>query len=110
MAIYTAKSVSSRPIYDKNSPYAKTVFYGNYLDILNLPPMPKLASDQLFTVNRTYQLRPDLLAFDLYGDANLWWVFALRNPNVIKDPVFDMKPGARIFLPKKETITAAIGL
>jgi len=110
MATYTAQSATTRPVYDKNSPYAKTVFYGNYLDLINLPPIPKLASDQLFTVNRTYQLRPDLLAFDLYGDANLWWVFALRNPNVIKDPVFDMKPGAKIFLPKKETITSAIGL
>jgi hypothetical protein len=110
MAVYTAQSATTRPVYDKNSPYAKTVFFGNYLDLINLPTIPKLASDQYFTVNRTYQYRPDLLAYDLYGDANLWWVFAVRNPNTITDPVFGMKPGTKIFLPKKETITAAIGL
>lgn len=110
MATYTAQSVTARPVYDKNSPYAKTEFFGNYLDLVNLPFIPKLASDQFFTVNKTYQYRPDLLAYDLYGDANLWWVFAIRNPNTIQDPVFDMRFGTKIFLPQKDTITAALGL
>lgn len=110
MATYTADTSTTRPVYDKNSPYGKTDFYGNFLDLINLPAIPKLKDDQFFTVNRTYQFRPDLLAYDLYGDAALWWVFAVRNPNTIRDPVFDMKPGVKIFLPKKQTITAAIGI
>jgi len=48
------------------------------------------------------------LAFDLYGDPSLWWVFAVRNPNVISDPVFDMRIGARIAVPKKETLQGII--
>jgi prophage DNA circulation protein len=51
-----------------------------------------------------------LLAYDLYGDSALWWVFAMRNPNTIQDPVFDFLPGTTIFIPKKETIVAALGL
>jgi len=95
--------------YAKNSPYYNTGTFGKFLDIAQLPVMPKVADDVLFTVNKTYQHRPDLLAYDLYGDAGLWWAFALRNPGTLKDPVFDMRIGARIFLPKKETLTTLIG-
>ena len=104
-----AVTTNTKVVYNKSSPYSHTGFYGDYLDVANLPVMPRLADDVLFTVNKTYQYRPDLLAFDLYGDAGYWWVFSLRNPNAIKDPVFDMRVGARIYLPKKETITAMWG-
>jgi len=29
----------------------------------------------------------------------LWWVFALRNPDVIKDPIRDFKTGVVIIVP-----------
>lgn len=96
-------------VYTKSSPYARTTFHGKYLDVASLPVMPRLADDVSFVINKTYQYRPDLLAFDLYGDAGLWWVFAMRNPNNIRDPIFDMRSGRQIFLPKKETITALLG-
>ena len=59
---------------------------------------------------RSYKNRPDLLAADLYGDAALWWVFAARNPNVLKDPLFDFRPGVTIYIPTKETLVADLGL
>lgn len=90
--------------YSSTSVYSKTPFFGDFLDVAKLPEIPKLKDDVLFTVNKTYQFRPDLLAFDLYGDAAYWWVFALRNPNQIQDPVFSMISGTQIYLPKKETI------
>lgn len=95
--------------YARNSPYARTRFYGNFLDIADFPIIPKNADDVVFEINKTYQYRPDLLAFDLYGDANLWWVFALRNPNTVKDPVFDMRAGRKIYLPKKSTLSSLLG-
>jgi hypothetical protein len=95
--------------YSKSSPYSTTTVFGNFLDIASLPAIPKNPDDVLFQVNKTYQYRPDLLAFDLYGDSNLWWVFALRNPNAIKDPIFDMKIGNRIYLPKKTTLSGLVG-
>jgi len=54
-------------------------------------------------------MRPDLLAADLYGDANLWWVFAVRNPNIIQDPVFDFTAGTIIYVPSMVTLTTALG-
>jgi hypothetical protein len=90
--------------YNRNSPYFQTETYGNYLDVANFLMVPKSADDVVFTINKTYQFRPDLLAFDLYGDAGLWWVFAMRNPNSIEDPVFDMKIGRAIYLPKKDAL------
>lgn len=96
--------------YSKTSPYANTPVFGNFLDVTNLPTIPKDPDDVLFQINKTYQFRPDLLAFDLYGDATLWWVFALRNPNSIKDPIFDMKIGNRIYLPKKTALVGLLGV
>ena len=95
--------------YSKSSLYATTTFYGNFLDFANFPRIPRNADDVVFTINKTYQYRPDLLAYDLYGDANLWWVFALRNPNTIKDPLFDMTIGNKIYLPKKTDLAGIIG-
>lgn len=98
----------SNIVYEKKSPYATTEFYGKYLDVARLPVIPKLPDDVQFIVNKTYQFRPDLLAYDLYGDSKLWWVFALRNPNVIEDPVYDMRAGVPIYIPKKETLNAFV--
>jgi hypothetical protein len=51
-----------------------------------------------------------MLASDLYGDSALWWVFAMRNPNVLKDPLFDFRAGVQIFIPKKATLQQDLGV
>jgi hypothetical protein len=51
-----------------------------------------------------------MLAYDLYGESSLWWVFAQRNPNVLKDPVFDFRSGVQIYIPKKATLQADLGV
>jgi hypothetical protein len=50
------------------------------------------------------------LAFDLYSDARLWWVFAQRNPNTLVDPLGDFTTGTTIFLPKLANLKSALGL
>jgi hypothetical protein len=94
--------------YSKSSPYFTTGYNGNYLDVLSIRNFPAFADDIKFKINQTYQHRPDLLAGDLYGDSGLWWVFAVRNPNTIKDPIYDMRSGVTIYLPKKDTLTATL--
>jgi len=94
--------------YSRNSPYFLTQFHGEFLDVATFPVIPAEIDDVVFTINKTYEFRPDLLAFDLYDDAGLWWVFALRNPNSIEDPIFDMRIGRRIFLPKKTSVLSVI--
>lgn len=96
-------------IYKKTSPYYQTSTFGQFLDVITHRPIPKLADDELFTINATYAYRPDLLAHDLYNDAGYWWVFAARNPNIIEDPIYDFRPGQAIYIPKLSTLTASLG-
>jgi hypothetical protein len=97
--------------YSKASPYFNTnLFGGKFLDLMVYTPIDKQPDDTPFTINNIYQFRPDMLAWDLYGDSNLWWVFRARNPNVIDDPIFDFVAGATIMIPKKSTLTDNLGL
>jgi alpha-L-fucosidase len=72
-------------------------------------PIPKENDDLTFTINTTYQYRPDLLAFDLYGNAGLWWVFYQRNPNTLQAPPMDFTVGTLIYLPKITTLKSVLG-
>ena len=95
--------------YSKYSPYYSTDQGFGYLNVWNSITFPKLPDDILFTVTKSYEHRPDLLAYDLYGQVNLWWVFAVRNKDVIKDSIYDFIPGQTIFLPKLSTIKKILG-
>lgn len=83
---------------------------GQYLDILKIRPIPAESDDVLITIQPQYNHRPDLLAFDLYGDKNLWWVFAQRNIEILKDPIFDLVPGIEIYVPKGDALTRVLGI
>ena len=96
--------------YSPTSPYFKTSEVGNYLDVLNPRTITAEGDDQIYTIERTYAYRPDLLAFDLYGTPRLWWVFAQRNPDRLEDPIYDFKPGVTIKLPKKENVLKDLGV
>jgi len=96
--------------YSNTSPYFETGEIGNYLDILNPRTITAEDDDQIYTIERTYAYRPDLLAYDLYGSPRLWWVFAQRNPDKIEDPVYDFKPGVTVQLPKKENLLKDLGV
>lgn len=96
--------------YSKSSPYYSTSLTNGYLDVLNFRDLPIEKDDVIFEITNTYENRPDLLAYDLYQDVNLWWVFAVRNKSIIKDPVFDMTAGKKIYLPKLTTIKRALSL
>jgi hypothetical protein len=96
--------------YSKSSPYADTPSYSFFLDVANIPEIPYYPSDVRYEIDAVYRNRPDLLAYDLYNDPALWWVFSARNPNILQDPVFDFIPGSVIFIPKKETLVASLGI
>ena len=96
--------------YSKTSPYYGSTSFGVFLDVMPTRDIPKDPGDVQYTIDAPYDQRPDLLASDLYGTPSLWWVFAARNPNTLLDPLFDFTAGTVIYIPKKETITAALGL
>ncbi len=82
------------------------VLDGVFLDINKLPNIAVTLSDESYAIDPAYDQRPDLLAHALYNNSRLWWVFALRNPDVIKDPLRDFKSGTVIFLPSAGAISA----
>ena len=90
----------------KNTPVTNTGF----LDIFKPVPIPVAGNDVLYEILPQYNYRPDLLAYDLYGKKELWWVFAQRNPDQIEDPIYDFKPGVTVQLPKKENLLKDLGL
>lgn len=97
--------------YTSSSPYFNTkIKKSQYLDILNIRPIPAEPDDVLYVIESQYYHRPDLLAFDLYNDKNLWWVFSQRNLDTLKDPIFDFVPGLEIFIPKGEALVRILGL
>lgn len=97
-------------IYRNNSPWYNTQQNNLYLELINVRPVPAEPDDFLYSLENQYKHRPDLLAYDLYGDPKLWWVFTQRNMEVIKDPIFDFVPGIRIYLPKKSNLSQFLGV
>ena len=96
--------------YNTASPYADTELYRAGLDVMQHRKIPKFASDELFEIPMEFHHRPDLLAYKLYGISSLWWVFAARNPSVLKDPLFHFTAGNKIFLSSKQTLASALGI
>jgi hypothetical protein len=98
-------------LYPQTSPYFTTgIVNGNFLDVMIDRPIPKLASDRYWIITETYNNRPDMLAYDLYNNPKLWWVFASRNPNALKDPLFDFTVGKGIYLPENATLIQVLGI
>jgi len=96
--------------YKPTSPYFDTPIRNeNYLGLMVNRSIPKMVDDLEYTITETYNLRPDLLAYDLYEDPTLWWVFAQRNPNTITNPLNDFVTGTTIYLPKKSTLKSVLG-
>lgn len=90
--------------------YAKTpVTESGYLDILQIRPVPAAGDDVIYEITTQYTYRPDLLAFDIYGKKELWWVFAQRNMDVLKDPIFDFVAGTKIYLPQPKYLKQSLG-
>lgn len=89
--------------YDSNSMYRNTPVIDNkYLDIM-VPTVDTIrsADTKTMTLESKYDQRPDKLAYDLYGNAKLWWIFAEYNQDTLKDPIIDFKSGLEIRVPKQ---------
>jgi len=95
--------------YTSTSPYFLTPYTTFYLDSMVNRPIPRENDDIYFRINQTYQYRPDLLAFDLYQQSELWWVFYQRNPNTLVAPPWDFEAGKSIYLPKITTLRSTLG-
>lgn len=96
--------------YSVYSPYYTSDTFGKFLDIMADRTFSHMDDDVTYQIDAVYHNRPDLLAYDLYGNSQLWWVFARRNPNVLKNPLGDFKAGTTIRIPKLSTLSTDLGI
>jgi hypothetical protein len=102
----------SKVTYQGSSPYQQTdqpSIYLDYLDFWNGSFINPVGTDSLYTVQAKYDRRPDLLSYDFYQTTGYWWVFALRNPDSIKDPINDLKAGMTIYIPSANNLPGKSG-
>jgi hypothetical protein len=99
----------SKVSYNKQSPWYHTPQATWFLGNLEYRDVPSHSSDKLITLLGKYENRPDLLSYDLYGTTDYWWIFMIRNPNVIKDPIYDMVTGIQLYAPTSSRLVAVLG-
>jgi hypothetical protein len=83
----------------ETSQYLNTPIKDWYLDIY----VPRFVAnndfDTIVVVPPKYNQRPDLMSQELYGTPRMWWVFAVRNPDLFSDPISDFLSGTRFYAP-----------
>lgn len=98
----------ARITYQKSSVYYLTPQSNNTLGTWVPPNVQPSDSDGVLVISSRYVHRPDLLSSDLYGTPKLWWVFAMVNPDLIKDPIYDLVDGVVVRYPSKTNIEGLI--
>jgi hypothetical protein len=97
-------------VYSRTSPYYGTTAWGQFLDVWTPKYVSPSVTDMVYQIDPPYNYRPDLLAQDLYQNVNFWWVFAVRNPDILKDPLYDFVAPTIIYIPTKENLLSSLGL
>jgi len=82
-----------------SSQYLSTPIKNWYLDIMVPRSVPKSDFDKIIRIPAAFDQRPDLMSQSEYGTPRLWWVFSVRNPDLINDPIFDFVAGLEIYIP-----------
>lgn len=90
--------------YSKASPYSETTQESWYLGIYDPRTFTFSSNDTKMTITAEYQYRPDKLSQALYGTPEFMWVFSVRNPDILKDYIWDMVAGLEIIVPSADTI------
>lgn len=86
------------------SQYINTPVKDFYLDIWDPIDIPESTSDEKIMIETKHHKRPDLLSFEVYGTPRLWWIFAVRNIDILIDPIEDFVAGTIIFVPSESSI------
>jgi len=81
------------------SQYLLTPIRDWYLDVWVPRNVPKSDFDKIIRIPPEFNQRPDLLSQQEYGTPRLWWVFCMRNPDLMNDPIEDFLAGLEIYIP-----------
>lgn len=93
--------------YSPKSLYSETPIKGRFLDHYVHRKLEPHRDDAQIQVQGEWVFRPDLMALDIYGDEDLWWVIPVRNG--LEDLVFDVIYGRTLVVPPLELIRKSIG-
>ena len=85
--------------FKDTSPYILTPVKNDYLDLWVPRNVPSSDFDNIIIIPPEFNQRPDLLSQQEYGTPRLWWVFCIRNPDLIVDPINDFVSGLEIYVP-----------
>ena len=95
--------------YSKRSLYYSTPQTSWALGYYVPRPIPLDTTDTWVQLSPRHQYRLTALSYDLYGTPAYWWIFAVMNPDVIKDSVRDAQPGVVIRVPTLARLQQVIG-
>jgi hypothetical protein len=100
----------SKVNFPSTSPYFTTPQTSWYTSAMAWRSIPPDASDSyISSLDKKYENRPDRLSYDLYNTPAYWWVFQVRNMDVIRDPIWDMTAGIAIYVPSASYLHSLIG-
>jgi hypothetical protein len=86
------------PDYNSESPYNFTSITGKFMTYyIHRTVAPHPFDKVTILNNERYVNRPDILAMDLYGSEDLFWIIPVRNG--LQDPVFDLTFGRALIIP-----------
>lgn len=97
----------------KNNKYSSKSFLKNtgfrkfFLDVGELPKIPLTNADRI-QVPPECENRIDLFSYQQYGTSRLWWIIALANADIIRDPTWDFKAGMVVFVPRDEAFISSV--
>lgn len=95
--------------YSSTSPYFDTGQTSWYLAPISLRDIPPDSTDVPYVIQQQYTNKPIMLSNDIYGTPAYWWVFMVRNMDVIRDPNSDFIAGKTIMIPTRDRLTKLIG-
>jgi hypothetical protein len=95
--------------YPSTSPYAASKQTSWYVLLYKHRPILPNRDDEEFEITAKYEFRPDKLSDDLYGTPEYYWVFAVRNRNLVNDPVWDLTIGKKIIVPTLTHVKKSTG-
>jgi hypothetical protein len=90
--------------YKQTSHLSATPVVNGYTTMYNPSIRPNYSQTTVFTLTQKYNKRPDILAYERYGEAAYWWVFVVYNKNLILDPINDFTTGLTILVPNRNFI------
>lgn len=94
--------------YSRYSPYFKvqqTWYLGTYIP----KTMKPADDDRIYVIPNKYHQQPWRLAKEEYGNERLYYIFAILNKDILKDPVYDFKAGVEIRIPSVNRVQKYMG-